>query len=148
MWKVSDYLSTLGAVSGTAKKLSDLGFTEAQTCGAVAMGLNVKIRSDGDGISGTITEGITGYCQLSAGKAGGLLLTVPAGTTKITLGAKNTNKALAICDTDGTTVLKAFDDVADSNYSDHVYEHTFTEETKVYINSPSGTTNFKAIKIE
>ena len=146
LWKISDYLSDLGA-STTTKKLSELGFSDGKDCGIVTIGANVKVRSDGAGKSNTITEGITGYCQLSNGKAGSLLLTVPAGATKITLGAKNANKALAIYDETYGTALKEFKDDA-GDYADYVYEYAFTEETRIYITSPSGTTNFKAIKVE
>ena len=149
LWKISDYFSELGNVpnGGSAASLSSLGHTDGKDCGIVKIGANVKVRSDGDGKSNTITEGITGYCQLSNGKAGSLLLTVPAGATKITLGAKNANRALAIYDETYGTLLKEFkDDIGD--YADYVYEYAFTAETQIYITSPSGTTNFKAIKVE
>ena len=72
LWKFSDYATELGATT------TSTAVGEAKTCGIVVMGKNVKIRSDGAGISDTITEGVTGYCQLSNGKDGALLLTVPA----------------------------------------------------------------------
>ena len=155
LWKISDYFSELGNVPNgeNAASLSSLGHTDGKDCGIVKIGANVKVRSDGDGKSNTITEGITGYCQLSNGKAGSLLLTVPAGATKITLGAKNEKKSLAIYDSN-YTALKAFtDDVGinsagKSDYANYVYEYAFTEETQIYITSPGGTTNFKAIKVE
>lgn len=146
-WKISDYLSDLKAENGTAKKLSELGFEDGAECGIAKLGYNVKVRSDGNGVSNTVTDGVTGYCQLSNGKAGGLLLTVPAGTVKITLGAKNTNRALAIYDSTCATALKAFTETS-SDYADFVYEHTFAEETQVYVTSIGGTTNFKALKLE
>lgn len=76
-----------------------------------------------------------------------MLLTVPAGTSKITLGAKNTNGALAIYDSNCATALKEFKD-SSTDYADFVYEQTFGEETQVYVTSIGGTTNFKAIKLE
>lgn len=140
LWKFSDYAETLGATT------TSTAVGEAKTCGIVVMGKNVKIRSDGDGISGTITEGVTGYCQLSNGKDGALLLTVPAGTEKIVLGAKNVN-GLKIVASDGSTVLKEFAAVEGSNYANYEYEYSFTEETQVYIGpfETSKTCNFKAI---
>ncbi|MDE6736793.1 MAG: hypothetical protein K2J50_04750, partial [Treponemataceae bacterium] len=148
IWKISDYLSKLGSEENNAKKLSELGFTDGAECGIATLGANVKVRSDGTGVSNTVTDGVTGYCQLSNGKAGSLLLTVPAGTVKITLGAKNANRALAIYDSTYTTPLKAFNEEPPSNYADFVYEHTFGEETQVYVTSVGGTTNFKALKLE
>ena len=143
LWKFSDYATELGATAVST------AVGEAKTCGIVVMGKNVKIRSDGDGVSGTITEGVTGYCQLSNGKDGALLLTVPAGTSKITLGAKNTN-GLKIVANDGSTVIKTFDAEANSNYANYEYEPSFAAETKVYIGpfEASKTCNFKAIKLE
>ena len=143
LWKFSDYATELGATT------TSTAVGEAKTCGIVVMGKNVKIRSDGAGISGTITEGVTGYCQLSNGKDGALLLTVPAGTSKITLGAKNINGLKIVAD-DGSTVLKAFDAVENSNYANYEYEASFAAETKVYIGpfEASKTCNFKAIKLE
>ncbi|MBQ9207064.1 MAG: hypothetical protein IJ158_10175 [Treponema sp.] len=142
LWKFSDYAEALGATT------TSTAVGEEKTCGIVVMGKNVKIRSDGAGISGTITDGVTGYCQLSNGKDGALLLTVPAGTEKIVLGAKNVNGLKIVAD-DGTTVLKEFPAVADSNYANYEYEYSFTAETKVYIGpfEASKTCNFKAIAL-
>ncbi|MDE5614849.1 MAG: hypothetical protein K2I74_09440, partial [Treponemataceae bacterium] len=148
IWKISDYHTMLGS-STTSKKVSELGFSSGVECGIAKLGENVKLRSDGAGVSNTVTDGVTGYCQLSNGKAGSLLLTVPAGTSKITLGAKNVNNALAIYDSTYGTALKEFKGSSSSdNYADFVYEYTFGEETQVYVTSVGGTTNFKALKLE
>ena len=146
IWKISDYLTTLNATE-TSAKISDLGFAEGAECDIVTIGTNVKVNTKGGGISGTIGEDVTGYCQLSNGKAGGLLLTVPAGTEKIVLCAKNVNKALAIYDSGFTTALKEFTEDLSGDYADYEYEYSFTSETVILITSPSATTNFKAIAL-
>ena len=144
-WTVADYV----------KSASTTSFGVETECGHVTAGKNVKERNDGDGISGTISAGVTGYFQLSNGADGSVWFTAPAGTKKIIVCAKLDAatkqivlKTNATSSTNSTELGKATGASGD-NYKDHTFDVDITEDTVIYVGTfaSSVSANLKAIKI-
>ena len=147
-WTVAEYVKSYDATG--AKFGAETG------CGNVTAGQNVKAVNKGDGISGTLSEGVTGYFQLSNGASGALYFTAPAGTKKITVCAKmkdQNTKVYLYTDLGSSTkaaeVAKIdYDASVDTQYRDMVFNVDIATDTVIYVTPLATTTlNLKAIQI-
>lgn len=142
-------------VAGYATSASTTKLGSETSCGKITAGKNVKETSSGNGVDGTIGEGVSGYFQLSAGADGSVWFTAPAGTKKIIVCAKldaTTKQIVLRTNATSTTDYKDLGTVsgeASANYKDHVFTVDITEDTVVYAGTfaTGVSANMKAIKV-
>lgn len=140
LWEATTYVEKYGE--------SGAKVGEGVSFGAVELGKNVKAVNKGAGVAGTIGAATKGYVQVSNGDAGSLKVTVPAGTSKITICAKAVNgKAFQV--KEGKNVLLKANGTCKKDYEDHVITKKFDADTELLISGATDTNcNIKAIKIE
>lgn len=144
-WTVADYV----------KSSSSTKFGDETKCGNITAGKNVKETTTGVGVNGTLSEGVGGYFQVSAGADGSVWFTAPAGTKKIIVCAKldSTSKQIvlrtnATSTTDYTDLGKKTGE-ANTNYRDLSFDVEIAEDTVVYVGTfaTGVSANLKAIQI-
>ena len=121
---------------------------EEKDIGGIIGGKNLKVVNKGGPAAGTIGNETTGYVQVSNGAGGSLFLTVPAGTSKVTICAKAVSGKAFIVKAGKETLLRG-NGCCKEDYEDHVIEKKFAEDTVLQISGFGGSNcNIKAIKVE
>ena len=144
-WTVADYVNSTSSTK----------FGAETPCGNITAGKNVKETTTGVGVSGTLSDDVSGYFQVSAGADGSVWFTAPAGTKKIVVCAKldkATKQIVLRTNAISTTDYNDLGTVTGTegdNYKDHSFEVNITEDTVVYVGTfATGiSANLKAIQV-